>query len=85
MNRIVAAVVLVCIGAAMPARAQTAENVAVVINDASPDSKQIGEYYVNARSIPAENVIHIQTSTEDIVQPAAFAATIQRRSSSVSQ
>jgi len=78
MKWTVTAVMLVCVGAAVPVRAQTAENVAVVINDASPESKQVGEYYVKARSIPAENVIHIQTAPEDIVQPAAFVATIQQ-------
>ena len=78
MKWTVTAVVLVCVGAAVPVRAQTAQNVAVVINDASPESKEVGEYYVNARSIPAENVIHIQTAPADIVQPAAFVATIQQ-------
>ena len=63
--------------AAGPARAQTAENVAVVINDASPDSKRIGEYYVKARGIPAANVIRLQTTTDETIQPAAFLATIQ--------
>ena len=42
---------------AAPPSAQTAENVAVVINEASAESRQIGEYYVKARDIPAANVI----------------------------
>jgi len=58
-------------------RAQTPENVAVVINDASPQSKEIGEYYVKARDIPPENVIRIQTSTDDAIQAAAYLTTIQ--------
>ena len=62
---------------ATPARAQTAENVAVVINEASPESKQIGEYYVKARGIPAANVIRLQTTTDETIQPAAFLLTIQ--------
>jgi uncharacterized protein (TIGR03790 family) len=62
---------------AAPAGAQTAENVAVVINEASPESKQIGEYYIKARGIPAANVIRLQTSTDETVQPAVFFATIQ--------
>ena len=60
------------------AAAQSAENVAVVINDASPDSKQVGEYYVKARNIPADNVIRIQAATDDAIQPAAFVSTIQQ-------
>ncbi len=39
--------------------AQTDDNVAVVINDASPASIQIGEHYARARSVPASNVIRI--------------------------
>jgi uncharacterized protein (TIGR03790 family) len=64
---------------AMPAaaHAQSAENVAVVINEASPDSKQIGEYYIKARNIPAANVIRLQTTTDETIQPQAFVATIQ--------
>ena len=61
----------------VPARAQSAENVAVVINDASPESKQIGEYYIKARGIPATNVIRLQTTTDETIQPAAFLSTIQ--------
>src|SRR5687768_6720489 len=64
--------------AAPPAQAQTAENVAVVINDASPESVEIGEYYIKARNIPQENVIRIQAPTDESVQPAVFASTIHQ-------
>ena len=57
--------------------AQTSENVAVVINDASPASQQIGEYYVRKRGIPASNVVHLQAPTTDDVSLAAFAQTIE--------
>ena len=77
MKWTIAAIVLVC-AAASSAWAQTAENVGVVINDASPESKEIGEYYVKARSIPAENVFHIQTSTDDAIPAAAYLLTIQQ-------
>jgi len=73
------ALALCAISALAPtASAQTAENVAVVINEASESSKQIGEYYVKARSIPAENVIRIKASTDDAVPLAAYVATIQQ-------
>jgi uncharacterized protein (TIGR03790 family) len=62
---------------ASDARAQTPENVAVVINNASPQSKDVGEYYVKARGIPPENVIRIQASTDDTIQAASYLATIQ--------
>jgi uncharacterized protein (TIGR03790 family) len=57
--------------------AQTAENVAVVINEASAESRQIGEHYIKARDIPAANVIRIKTTTDETIQPAAYAVTIQ--------
>jgi uncharacterized protein (TIGR03790 family) len=63
--------------AASGAHAQTAENVAVVINEASAESRQIGEYYVKARGIPADNVFRIKTTTDESIQPAAYVASIQ--------
>lgn len=36
------------------------ENVALVINDADPNSVKIGEYYRVARGIPAKNVVHVK-------------------------
>ena len=64
-------------GVAATASAQTAENVAVVINEASAESRQIGEYYIKARAIPAGNVIRLKTTTDDTIDPNVFAATIQ--------
>jgi uncharacterized protein (TIGR03790 family) len=69
--------VLLSAALATPAIAQTAENVAVVINEASPESKQIGEYYIKARGIPAANVIRLQTTTDETIQPNLFLATVQ--------
>jgi uncharacterized protein (TIGR03790 family) len=57
--------------------AQSAENVAVVINDASPASQRIGEYYARKRGLPAANVIHIQAPTTDEIAPAEFAGAIE--------
>ncbi len=37
----------------------TAENVALVINDADANSVKVGEYYRLARNIPAKNIIHV--------------------------
>jgi uncharacterized protein (TIGR03790 family) len=81
MKRIAVCTALTLYGLASQApsaAAQTAENVAVVINDASPDSKQVGEYYVKVRNIPADNVIRIQAPTEEAIQAAAFLSTIQQ-------
>ena len=45
--------------------AQTGENVLVVVNDASPVSHQIGDYYVAKRAVPAANVIRLTGLEED--------------------
>jgi uncharacterized protein (TIGR03790 family) len=61
-----------------PAVAQSAENVAVVINDDSPDSQKVGEYYVRARSIPETNVIRIRTELTEAIDRDAYAKTIEQ-------
>lgn len=53
-----------------PASAQSAANVLLVINDASPASVEVGEYYAKVREIPKDNVAHITTvQTESISRP----------------
>ena len=70
--------VLACaLATAQAALAQSAENVAVVINSASPASQRIGEYYVRERGIPAGNVIRINTPAQEAVSRAIYAATIE--------
>ncbi len=61
-----------------PASAQSAANVAVVINDASDASRTVGEYYVRQRAIPSDNVIHLRTATTEIIERAAYDSTIER-------
>src|SRR5262245_40327903 len=78
MNRLLLVLLVVLAVVVSSANSQTAENVAVVINDASPESKEIGEYYVQARGIPAANVIRIKTATTDVVDAAVFDGTIQQ-------
>jgi uncharacterized protein (TIGR03790 family) len=57
--------------------AQTAKNVAVVINDASADSRRIGEYYAQRRGVPQTNVIHLQAPAAEEMTWRAFVNTIQ--------
>jgi uncharacterized protein (TIGR03790 family) len=61
---------------AAPASAQTAENVALVINEASADSQRIAEHYIRARGIPPSNVVRIKTTTQDSVDRATFEKSI---------
>jgi uncharacterized protein (TIGR03790 family) len=65
------------LASAVPAAAQSPENVAVVVNDASPASQQIAEYYVRKRAIPASNVIHITAPTTEEISRQVFAAAIE--------
>lgn len=73
---IIKAIVLVLSLGAGPGFAQSAENVAVVINEASPASVRIGEHYIRARRIPQENVIRIRTSTNETINRAGYVNTI---------
>jgi uncharacterized protein (TIGR03790 family) len=43
----------------LPPTGFTIDDIAVIINDADPLSRQIGNYYRSARHIPAANVIHV--------------------------
>jgi len=65
------------LAAAGPAVAQSADNVLVVVNDASAASQRVAEYYVQKRGIPAVNVVHLKTAVADEVTRAAFATTIE--------
>jgi uncharacterized protein (TIGR03790 family) len=62
---------------AAPAAAQSAENVAVVINENSAASQLVGDYYVQKRQIPASNVFRIRTVPEETVTRQQYAVTIE--------
>jgi uncharacterized protein (TIGR03790 family) len=47
--------------------AQTARNVLVVVNDASPVSRSVGDYYAQRRAIPPRNILHLHTTTAEVV------------------
>jgi uncharacterized protein (TIGR03790 family) len=51
---------------------QTAENVLVVVNQESPVSRRIGEYYVLKRHVPLDNVCKLKTSAEERIERADF-------------
>src|SRR5262245_24771071 len=73
--------VLVCLAACLtgpPVQAQSAENVAIIVNDNSQDSRRIGEYYARVRNLPLSNVLRIQTSTDDQIERDAYVKTIEQ-------
>ena len=53
---------LVCVAVAA-LRAQGPQNVLVVVNDGSAPSREIADYYMRRRGIPAGNLCHIHTTT----------------------
>src|SRR5262245_10443644 len=61
-----------------PVQAQSAENVAVIVNDNSQDSRRIGEYYARVRNVPPSNVLRIQTSTDDQIERDVYIKTIEQ-------
>jgi uncharacterized protein (TIGR03790 family) len=49
------------------------QQLGVVVNDADPSSRQIAEYYINRRGIPAGNVIHVRFKPGNrIMRPEEF-------------
>jgi len=57
-------------------RAQGPENVLVVINEASPLSREIGEYYARRRAIPMRNLCRIRTMTSENIPRDRYNAEI---------
>lgn len=58
-----------CQSSPVPPRTYPAQStrVLVVINDGSPDSRAVGDYYVKRRMIPPANVVRINTSASENV------------------
>ncbi len=54
------------------------DRVVVVINENSPLSKSIGEYYARRRGIPARNVCGIRTTQNEEIQRATYNAEVLR-------
>jgi uncharacterized protein (TIGR03790 family) len=76
--RIVAAVfgpILVLIAAA--AAAQTGANVALVINDTSPESVRIGEHYISRRGIPGTHVVKISVPADETIDRPRYTRDIE--------
>ncbi|MBA4141533.1 MAG: TIGR03790 family protein [Nitrosospira sp.] len=48
--------------AQLPRTGLTSDDLAVIVNDSDPLSRQVGDYYQKARHIPAGNMIHVRFS-----------------------
>jgi uncharacterized protein (TIGR03790 family) len=66
--------------AAVPGQAfaQSADNVVVVINDASPVSVQVGEYYARKRAIAEDHVVRLKTATTEGIARLDYVKTIEQ-------
>ena len=58
--------------AASSLQAQTPQNVLVVVNDNSPVSRSIGEYYAVRRAIPSRNIFHLRTTTDEAIPRSQY-------------
>ena len=58
-------------------RAQTGENVLLVVNRKDPVSVQIGEYYRLKRAIPAPNVCSLDTSPQEEIEWQTYVEQIE--------
>lgn len=65
--------------ALLPGRAvaQSADNVLVVINQASTQSIQVGGEYVQRRTIPTDHIVRISVPTSETIQRAAYESLIE--------
>src|SRR5438552_3415965 len=59
------------------AEAQTADNVLLVVNQASAQSIQIGDYYARKRMVPAAQVLRIAAPVAEQVSRADYQRTIE--------
>src|SRR5258708_36874253 len=70
MGRWLALLLLVL--AAESGQAQSPANVLVVVNDNSPISRTIADYYMRRREIPARNLCHIHATTAQDIDRATY-------------
>ncbi|MGH9661021.1 MAG: TIGR03790 family protein, partial [Bryobacteraceae bacterium] len=63
--------------AALPLAAETAHQVLVVVNDAAPVSRRIGEYYVRKRGVPLANVCHIRAPVDEEISRDVYQRSVE--------
>ncbi|MFO8027879.1 MAG: TIGR03790 family protein, partial [Opitutales bacterium] len=68
--------IVASLGFAAPTRADDAASVVVLVNSEDADSVAIGEYYAKQRGIPLDNIVRLETSTEETVSLREYVETI---------
>ena len=48
-----------------------------MINETSPESRDVGEYYIQKRQIPAENVVRLQAPVSDEIDRTVYASRVE--------
>lgn len=66
----------VCAGAEIPPPSPAA--ILLVVNDNSPLSRNIGEYYARRRAVPLSNICHLKTSTAEEISREEYDRQIAR-------
>jgi uncharacterized protein (TIGR03790 family) len=59
--------IIACFGYSIAAQAQTADQVLVVVNRKSLASREIGQYYMRKRGVPAINLCMIDTTADELI------------------
>src|SRR5262245_39295243 len=59
------------------AAGQSPDNVLLVLNEASPASVQVAEYYAQKRRIPKGNVVRLKTPTTEAISRSDYESTIE--------
>src|SRR5260221_2299771 len=62
---------------AVSAKAQTAENLLLIINDKSQASVEIADYYARKRAVPAANIVHVSAALSDDISRPDFQRDIE--------
>lgn len=76
MNQLWFSLLVVLLGIVIRASASDAASVVVVVNAADLDSVAIGEYYAEQRGIPLENIVRLETSTDETISLSEYVETI---------
>jgi uncharacterized protein (TIGR03790 family) len=57
--------------------AQNADNLLLVVNESSPASTQVGDYYARKRSVPTDHVVRIKTPVADEIEREEYVRAIE--------
>jgi uncharacterized protein (TIGR03790 family) len=77
LRRAFAALAAALVAAPAIARAQTADQVLLVVNQRSEPSRQIGDYYAKKRQLAPTHVVRLDAPATESIDRAAYAASIE--------